>query len=148
MQSDPPPYSLQESIQSTREEIERVMSSCLESLKACGHDEAAVFAIRLALEEALSNAMFHGNGSDASKQITIDVQITTDQFTASVTDEGPGYDPVHVPDPTADENLSIASGRGLALIRSFMTEVTLVPPGNCIQMRYSPGGGSNIRPAD
>ena len=136
MQSDPPPYSLQESIQSTREEIERVMSSCLESLKACGHDEAAVFAIRLALEEALSNAMFHGNGSDASKQITIDVEITAGEFTASVTDEGPGYDPVHVPDPTADENLSIASGRGLALIRSFMTEVTLVPPGNCIQMRY------------
>ena len=142
MQADRPPYSLQERIPSTREEIDRVMSTCLEQLEAHGHDDAGVFAIRLAMEEALSNAMSHGNGGDASKLISIEVEITSGQFTASVADEGPGYDPVHVPDPTADENLSIASGRGLALIRSFMTEVTLVPPGNCIQMRYVPGGPS------
>ena len=139
MHSDRPPYTLQESIQSTREEIERVMAACIESLKACGHDEAAVFSIRLAMEEAMSNAMTHGNGGDSSKRIRVEMEISNGQFTASVTDEGPGYDPVHVPDPTADENLSIASGRGLALIRAFMTEVSLVPPGNRIQMLYRQG---------
>jgi serine/threonine-protein kinase RsbW len=60
-----------------------------------------------------------------------------DGLLAAIEDEGPGYDPDSVPDPTADENLTVASGRGLALIRAFMTEVTVVEPGNRLEIRYA-----------
>jgi serine/threonine-protein kinase RsbW len=56
-----------------------------------------------------------------------------------VEDEGEGFDPTAVPDPTASENLDIPSGRGLMLIRSFMADVTVHPPGNRITMRYRRG---------
>lgn len=108
----------------------------MEGLGQCGYDETGVFAIRLAMEEVLANAMNHGNGGDAAKLIVVEFEVTPTSFRASIEDQGTGYDPRSVPDPTADENLTIASGRGLVLIRSFMTEVTVVPPGNRVELSY------------
>jgi serine/threonine-protein kinase RsbW len=62
--------------------------------------------------------------------------VDSSEINVAVEDMGPGFDPDAVPDPTADENLMIASGRGLTLMRAFMTEVEIVPPGNRIVMRY------------
>mgnify|MGYP002021877954 CR=1 FL=1 len=69
---------------------------------------------------------------------SIEVEFTGDasRCRTVIVDEGPGYDPDSVPDPTADENLTVASGRGLTLIRAFMTEVTVVAPGNRLEMTY------------
>jgi serine/threonine-protein kinase RsbW len=53
-----------------------------------------------------------------------------------VEDEGPGFDPATIPDPTEDENLEIPSGRGVMLIKAYMTEVEYVPPGNLLRMTY------------
>lgn len=125
-----------ESISSDRTSIERVLEVCMNGLGQCGYDETGVFAIRLAMEEVLANAMNHGNGGDAAKLIVVEFEVTATSFRASIEDQGTGYDPRSVPDPTADENLTIASGRGLVLIRSFMTEVTVVPPGNRVELSY------------
>ena len=54
----------------------------------------------------------------------------------AIQDEGPGYDPETVPDPTAVENLTIASGRGLALIKAFMTHVEIPRPGNRLELIF------------
>lgn len=130
-----------ETIRNDRASIERVLDVCMEGLERCGHDETGVFAIRLAMEEALANAMNHGNGGEASKTIQVEFEVTPTSFRATIEDEGTGYDPSTVPDPTADENLTIASGRGLALMKAFMTEVTVVAPGNRVELSYHKENG-------
>ena len=67
--------------------------------------------------------------------------MTPTSFRATIEDEGTGYDPSTVPDPTADENLTIASGRGLALMKAFMSEVTVVAPGNRVELSYHKENG-------
>ncbi len=91
-----------------------------------------VFAIRLAVDEALCNAIKHGNRCDKSKNITVDYQIDDNRFTMSVEDEGEGFKATDIPDPTADENLTKTSGRGVMLIELYMTKVTYNDRGNII----------------
>jgi serine/threonine-protein kinase RsbW len=119
------------------------MRSCVEEVHShlldSAWDEAASFAVRLALEEALTNALRHGHGGDASLPIQLACRIGANAIHLDVEDQGPGFEPEAVPDPTADENLTIASGRGLALMRAFMSEVVVTPPGNRISMRLDKG---------
>lgn len=62
--------------------------------------------------------------------------INTTDLQVSIEDEGTGFDPEAVPDPTEDANLEIPSGRGLMLMRAYMTEVNVIPPGNRIEMYF------------
>lgn len=135
-----PAFHMHYKVASTREEIERVLQETMEVISASGYEEISLFAIRLSFEEALSNAMNHGNGADPARSIDLEISGDDMGLEASFEDEGPGYDPVSVPDPTAEENLTVASGRGLALIRAFMTEVKIVAPGNRLVLTY-------VRPA-
>ena len=121
---------------SRREDTEAATEAVLAALERLGYDKAAVFAVRLSLEEALANAVRHGNKDDAGRRVTLHCEIGVDEAVLDVQDEGDGFDPGSVPDPTAAENLDIPSGRGLMLIRSFMADVTVHPPGNRITMRY------------
>ena len=121
---------------SNRAEIDKAVAEVLEACTASGLEEPSTFAIRLSLEEAMANAMMHGNGGDESKRINLECQIDSRQVRLKIEDEGPGFDPDTVPDPTADENLTIASGRGLALIKAFMTQVNIPRPGNCLELVF------------
>lgn len=132
-----------------------------------GVDEATVLRVAIAFEEALLNAVYHGNlevGSELrdddpnayydlartrcelspfrDRRVTIDVTLTPDDVRFAIADEGPGFDPETLPDPTDPENIARASGRGLLLIRTFMDEVTHNPRGNSITMvkRFAPRG--------
>ncbi len=96
--------------------------------------ERDVFSIRLALEEALVNAIKHGNQLDRSKKVSIWYRVLSDRFEIKITDEGPGFDPADVPDPTAVENLERPCGRGVMLMRHYMNEVDYLPPGNTVSM--------------
>ena len=69
------------------------------------YSEATTFAIKLAMEEALINAVKHGNRFDLSKKVTANFDIDAEQAVITIADEGDGFDPVAVPDPTTDENL-------------------------------------------
>ena len=104
-------------------ELPKVQQAILEQAKAQGFGKDEVFAIRLALDEAVSNAIQHGNQNDPDKQVTIEYAFDDDTLTIHVADEGPGFDPGDVPDPTLDENLYTPSGRGVMLIKAYMTEV-------------------------
>ena len=93
-----------------------------------------VFAVRLALEEALVNAIKHGNQLDPDKSVRIHCDVEQDRVYIEIEDQGPGYRPEEVPDPTLDENIERASGRGLMLIKSFMNRVEFNEKGNCIRL--------------
>jgi serine/threonine-protein kinase RsbW len=112
---------------SVQDDIER-------DLRACAFEDREVFCIRLALEEALVNAIKHGNQMDLRKKIHISYRVCPDCFEVRIADEGPGFDPQDVPDPMAPENLERPCGRGLLLMRHYMTEVTYHPPGNRLSM--------------
>ena len=119
-----------------RESIERLQSDVADALAGAGYGEAAAFAIRLALEEALVNAFRHGNKGDASKQVLVECSIDPATVLIEVQDEGEGFDPGSVPDPTAEENIEIPSGRGIMLMRAYMTSVEYVPPGTRLRIVY------------
>src|SRR5216684_3170056 len=81
-----------------QEEIER-------QLKITLFNEKDIFSIKLALEEALVNAIKHGNNFDRNKKVRIAYSVNSERFDICITDEGNGFDPSDVPDPTAVENL-------------------------------------------
>jgi serine/threonine-protein kinase RsbW len=93
-----------------------------------------VFSVRLAVEEALVNAIKHGNQMDRSKCVRISYRFLADRFEVEITDEGDGFDPADVPDPTAVENLERPCGRGLMLMRAYMSEVAYNERGNSVSM--------------
>lgn len=95
----------------------------MEVVEQAGFNESALFAIRLALDEALNNAISHGNQRDASKTVTIRYTIDEDAVHLRVTDEGTGFDPKDVPDPRLPENITRPHGRGIMLMRAYMTDV-------------------------
>jgi serine/threonine-protein kinase RsbW len=93
-----------------------------------------VFCIKLALEEALVNAIKHGNQFDRSKKVYVSYRLLADRFEVAISDDGPGFDPSDVPDPTAAENIERPCGRGLMLMRHYMSEVAYNSRGNGVTM--------------
>lgn len=106
-----------------------------------GYDEGQRWAVRLALEEALVNAMKHGNRMDSGRSVRVAYRVSPEKAELRVADEGDGFDPRLVPDPTADENLRKPCGRGIMLMRSYMDQVTFNSSGSEVYMvKYRRGG--------
>ncbi|MGL4421276.1 MAG: ATP-binding protein [Gemmataceae bacterium] len=119
---------------SRMDEVRDVQSEVKEALRAQQFDDRDQFYIELAVEEALVNALKHGNQLDEAKKVFVRCDITTETFQIRIEDEGPGFNPGDVPDPTAPENLERPCGRGLLLIRNFMNEVQYHGRGNVVTM--------------
>ena len=111
-----------------------LLEELLAELRRLEWDEKDVFGVHLAVEEALVNAIKHGNQEDPTKQVWVQTRVSTTLVAIEVSDEGTGFDPEAVPDPTDDENLDAPSGRGLMLMRSFMTSVEFNDSGNHVVM--------------
>src|SRR5947199_135963 len=118
----------------SRAEARRGQAEVEHALHQVAFGEHEIFAIKLALEEALVNAIKHGNQMDRSKKVHVSYRIRPDRFEIQITDEGPGFDPEDVPDPTAFENLERPCGRGLLLMRHYMTDVRHNARGNSVTM--------------
>ena len=131
-----PPFSQRFEILNQRDQIDGAQQSLLGAVEARGYDDSSRFAIRLALEEALSNAFKHGNANDPTKPVEVSCRVDDDVVEIEIADRGPGFELGAVPDPTQEENLEIPSGRGIVLMRSFMARVEFVPPGNRVRMVY------------
>jgi len=112
----------------------RVADALLVELQDKGYSEVTVFAVRLAIEEALNNAIRHGNAMDPNKTAELVYEVTDEQVDIRISDEGPGFDFQDVPDPTLDENLDKPTGRGLMLIRAYMDTVEFNEKGNELHM--------------
>jgi len=102
----------------------------LEELAGKNYSPEARFAIRLALEEALTNAVKHGNRNNASKRLHIRYHVDTQRTVIGVCDEGAGFAPAKIPDPTIEENLERPCGRGIMLMCAYMTKVRYNKSGN------------------
>ena len=128
-------------IPSDLDEARRVQAT-IEAVVKTAFEEHEAFAIKMAVEEALVNAIKHGNQMDPDKRVHVSYRITPERFDVRITDEGPGFNPEDVPDPTAPENLERPCGRGLLLIRYYMSDVTFQDNGRTIVMhklRNGPG---------
>ncbi len=121
---------------SDREEIDRIQQDILRVLARYGYDDAACFAVRTAIEEAVSNAIHHGNNNEPRRMVTIEYAADEGAIEIEIEDEGAGFDPESVPDPTRAENVDIPSGRGIMLMRVYMSEVEFTAAGNGVRMRY------------
>jgi len=106
----------------------------IEQLRPLGYAEKELFGIRLALEEAVVNAVKHGNGNDAAKKVTIRYQACSTQFLIEIQDEGHGFDPEGLPDPLAPQNLERPGGRGVFLMRHYMSWVQFSEAGNIVTL--------------
>src|SRR5512140_1888971 len=98
--------------------------------------------LRVSLSEALANAMLNGNRRDPSKRVRIEARLGPDRLVVRVTDEGGGFDPAMVPDPTLPEYRMRGSGRGIFLIRNLMDAVEFNDRGNSITMVLERGDGA------
>lgn len=121
-------------IESDSKVANKTVLMIVENMLRIGWSEAELFGIHMALEEAIVNAIKHGNGLDPEKKVHVVVNSSLQEFYLKVTDEGPGFDPDDVPDPTTEENLEMGSGRGLMLMRHYMDHVMYNDSGNSIEV--------------
>lgn len=129
-----PRISAERVIPSDLGEARRLQDEIEEALQAVRYGDRDIFSIKLALEEALVNAIKHGNQMDPDKRVHVAYTVTPERFDIRITDEGSGFNPEDVPDPTLPENLERCCGRGLLLIRKFMTDVCYEGNGNVLAM--------------
>ena len=101
-----------------------------------GIAEEVAFGVDMAVREAVTNAVVHGNKLDDAKVVELTLRNTPTVFEITVRDQGSGFNPNTVPDPTTDENLLRPSGRGIFFMRNFMDEV---------DWGADPKGGTNVR---
>ena len=111
-----------------------VQARILEEVERHGFNPNSLFATRLALEEALVNAIKHGNKLDPKKKVVVEAKVSKDRVEIEVEDEGPGFVRSCVPDPTAEENLCKCSGRGILLIEAYMNSVSWSQGGRRVKM--------------
>lgn len=93
--------------------------------------------VLLALSEAVTNAIVHGNKEDKSKKVYIAAVLEKDSIKISVKDEGEGFDPDTLPDPLKEENLLKEGGRGVYLIEQYADEITYAENGTRIILKFS-----------
>ena len=113
------------SLHSRIDTVATAAAAVAEFVGRSGFSDDAAFGIDMAVREAVTNAVLHGNRQDEDKTVDIILKSSPDAVEISVHDQGPGFNPEAVPDPTAQENILKASGRGIFFMRNFMDDVTL-----------------------
>jgi serine/threonine-protein kinase RsbW len=124
------------SLPSRVESIAEAAAAADAAARRYGLSEEAAFGLDMAVREAVTNAVLHGNKQDESKQVEITFAEEGGEFAVTVRDRGEGFDPTEVADPTAAENLLKTSGRGILFMRNFMDTVEWQP---------HPEGGTVVR---
>jgi serine/threonine-protein kinase RsbW len=111
--------------------VDYVMRHCS---TCCDYARRLNLNFRVGLTEALSNAMLYGNASDPRKRVRVEVDIRVEEVAVRVTDQGVGFDPTTVPDPTLPDNISKTGGRGIFLMKALMDEVRFNDQGNSVTL--------------
>jgi serine/threonine-protein kinase RsbW len=117
---------------SSLQEMPALIDRVARSMRELGYLDRDIFGLQLALDEAVTNAIKHGNRNDPGKSVKIRYAVNDECTLIEVADEGPGFDPALVPDPTSAENLERTGGRGLLLIHFYMSWVRYNKRGNAI----------------
>lgn len=114
--------------------IDRAVDYVLRRCESCADPRRLKLNFRVCLIEALANAMLYGNDQDPTKRVRLEITIKSCSVTARVTDEGAGFDPARIPDPTAPHNVVKSGGRGVFLMRKLMDEVHYNDRGNSVTL--------------
>ena len=132
---DQPPSRLR--LRNVRSQLDKAANEIINAAEQMGYPCASCFALRLAIEEAVSNAFHHGHRDlDPDADIELAWEVSPERITIVVEDQGPGFDPETLPDPTTEANIEKPSGRGLLLIRAYMSRVDFNDSGNRVTMVY------------
>ena len=124
------------SLPSRIETVEKAASAVADFVDRSGISEVAAYGIDMAVREAVTNAVVHGNQEDERKAVELTLKSLPEAVEITVQDHGEGFNPEEVPDPTEEENILKASGRGIFFMRTFMDEVT---------WSIGPAGGTIVR---
>jgi serine/threonine-protein kinase RsbW len=92
--------------------------------------------ILIATLEAVNYAIIHGNKSDASKFVDVEIMLNNNTLIITVSDEGKGFRPKEVPDPTQPENIEAINGRGVFLMRKLADHIEFNKRGNSVKMTF------------
>ncbi len=122
------------SISSTTAEGQQVQKRIIDLLEQSNFPSRFIFGVQLALEEAIVNAIKHGNRMDPAKLVRINCRLCEEKVRVVIEDEGAGFKPELVPDPTTDENLEKPGGRGIMLMRAFLSFVEYNEIGNRVTL--------------
>ena len=114
--------------------IRKASSEIEKFLGSANVDSSLIFDIRLSVEEAIKNAIIHGNKNNGKLPVFISYSLEGNKFHVEVEDRGNGFNPANIPDPTLDDNLLRAGGRGVFLIERLMDEVKYNDRGNKLFM--------------
>jgi len=118
------------------EAVAEAAAAVSDFMKSLGLSEDVAFGVDMAVREAITNAVVHGNKLDAAKVVELRLRNTPEAFEITVHDQGTGFNPNDVPDPTKEENILKTSGRGIFFMRNFMDEV---------DWSIGANGGTNVR---
>lgn len=118
------------------EAVAEAAAAVSEFMNRVGISEDVAFGIDMAVREAVTNAVLHGNKLDSAKIAEVDLKKSPEGLEINVRDQGKGFNPNQVADPTKDENLLKTSGRGIFFMRNFMDEVVWT---------VNPDGGTTVR---
>ena len=128
--------NIQETFESTLQSVDKAEALVVGEARQAGFDEDEQAQMGMAVRECMVNAVVHGNRYSRHKYVHLRIQRAHRGLTVVVGDEGDGFDPNSLPDPTAPENLLRQSGRGILLVRAFVDEFDVHP---------RPGGGTEVR---
>ena len=130
-------------------EKSRVLDELLDAIEKSGALKTDdMGSMRLALDEALVNAVMHGNRHDTQKKVRVFAWLSSARLSIVISDDGAGFKEEDLPDPQAPENLLEESGRGVILIRGIMDEVSYWNGGATLLMTKKRGQGPGVRGQD
>ncbi len=136
------PYRFREELPSDTQAVMGVQHRVARLLELLGYSVNDIFSVRLAVEEALVNAIKHGNRFDPSKIIRVTCSVGPEKVHIEIEDCGNGFCPDELPVPTTNENVGKSSGRGVLLMRAFMNHVEFNERGNRVIMEKDRGQDS------
>jgi serine/threonine-protein kinase RsbW len=110
-------------LESRIESIAHAADVAAQVVRRLGLDDQAAFGVDMAVREAVTNAVLHGNRQDETKKVNVTFRGSSEGLEITVRDRGTGFDLDNVPDPTDPQNLLKASGRGILFMRTFMDDV-------------------------
>lgn len=128
------PYGWQVVRFATEVEGSCVVREISQEMCDAGYSERSLFSMTTALVEAIVNAIKHGHGHDYNKTVETRYCVDASRVLVEVEDEGNGFDPDSVPDPTAPENLERTSGRGIMMMQQLLSWIKFNERGNCVTL--------------
>ncbi|MCI0377553.1 MAG: ATP-binding protein [Gemmataceae bacterium] len=115
-------------------DLNALLFRLLDEMARAGFTDKEQFGVRLALEEAIVNGIKHGNRDDPNKFVEVVYRVTSNEIIAEIEDQGPGFNPQALPNPLSPENIERPGGRGVFLMRHYMSSVEYNERGNRVTL--------------